>query len=416
MKWDRISKHRALVWGAWVLVLLIGLAGLFVWDSVRSYDIAIRRFESYIGSSKHEDYLREPVPEDRNAAIAFRTAVSGIEVDGEWSRTLEPSAWSPAAEADARDALARHARALKGLEAAADLPSCVWPPATQVDLDSSSAALTASRLLRLLGFVGVVDVDEERVARSFSILGSLADCLYAQPHLAGSMIAAAVERSRLEVVHAAVSSPGTGEDLLEIFKAVLERSSQVDRVRWAVAAEGALAFRLLDEGRPGSVPTKRGLLRMAFSRRVAIAVASRWAELKVWSEKPFEELLRETEREAPSGTAVAGLVADLLMPNLRSAIVTLRTNRALTGLALVAIEARLYGRRHGSYTGAFDGQAGIDVLNEGDGSNVLIDSELESLLRAYLVSAGAGETPGAESTLDLTVWRLPPPGRERPPG
>jgi hypothetical protein len=412
MKWNRVFNYRALVWAAWGLVLLAGLAGLFTWHSVRSYEIAIKSFERYVGPSHHRDYSQAPIPDVENAAIAFRTAVSELEVD-RWAGLPEPAAWSPANDAEARDALALYADELDALESAAELSGCVWPAATRMDLDAARAALSASRLLRLAAFVGVVDAEGEQLKLSFDTLGRLAECLYAQPHLAGSMIAAAVERSRLEVVHAALSDPRTGDELLQVLDVELERDSHVDRVQWAIAAEGALALRLLEERQPGSDSARARLLRAAFSKRIATAAASRWVELKGWSERPLEELLTEMEAQPRSGPAVAGLVADLLVPNLRSAIISLHTNQALIDLARAAIEAREYGQHHGSYADAFDGQSGIDILSGGDGSIVLIDSELESALRTHSIAMGASDTHGMESTLDLTVWRLPPP-RQNP--
>jgi len=413
MKWDRINKRRALVWGAWAVVLLIGLAGLFVWHSIRSYEAALREFEVHVGSANHQDYLRDPVPDDRNAALAFGTAASGIEIGSEWSRTPEPVAWSAATEAAVREVLGRNQAALDALQAATELPSCVWPSMLSVGADSLLLALRAARLLRLQGFVGVADADRDRIERSFGVLGDLAECLYAQPHLVGSLIAAAVERTQLEVVHAAVSSPGTSPGLLAHFRLALERSSRVDRVRWAVAAEGAFAFRLVEDSESGVLPLSGGPLRSVFAKRLVTALASRWVEFAAWSEEPFEELLSEPPAVRETGLSVAGLVADMTIASLRHAIVTLRTNGALADLALVAIQGQLYGRRHGSYDGAFDERAGVTVLNEGDGSAVLIDSKLGSLLRAYLISSAEGRTLDAESTLDLTVWRLPPPIAER---
>ncbi len=406
--------RRILVWVAWTVVLVAGLAGLFAWHSARSYEEAVRRFETHVGSADHGDYSRAPVPDAENAVAAFRSAVSDVELN-QWARAPQPAAWSPATEASARDALADHAEAIDDLAAASELPSCVWQAATEVDADASLAAVKAARLIRLFGFVGVVDGDEARIAGSYRILDALAECLYAQPHLFGSTIAAAVERFRLEVVQAALASPKTSDDLLETFRVELEKSAAVDRVGWAIAAEGALGLRLLEEDQPGPASTGRRLLRAAFSRRVAAALASRWVELKSWSERPFEELLSETKLQGEPDLPVAGMVVDMMMPNLRSFVVTLRTNRALMELAISAIEARRYGRRQGGYSGVFDDRSGIEVLIEGDGSAVLIGKELESRLRAQLGSAGAGQTPGAESTLDLTVWRLPPPVRESSP-
>ncbi|MCP4205412.1 MAG: hypothetical protein GY769_26170 [bacterium] len=423
MKWDRISMRRILVWVAWAVVLVAGLTGLFAWHSARSYEEAVRGFETYVGSADHWDYSRAPVPDAENAVAAFRSAVSDVELN-QWSRAPQPAAWSPATEASARDALADHAEAIDDLAAASELPSCVWQAATEVDADASFevdadaslAAVKAARLIRLLGFVGVVDGDDGRIAAAYRILDTLAECLYAQPHLFGSITAAAVERFRLEVVQAALSSPETSDDLLETLKVELERSAAVDRVGWAIAAEGALGLRLLKKDLPGPASTGRRLLQAAFSKRVAAALASRWVELKSWSERPFEELLSETKLQGEPDLPVAGMVVDMMMPNLRSVIVTLRTNRALMELAISAIEARRYGRRQGGYAGVVDDRSGIEVLIEGNGSAVLIGKELESRLRAQLGSAGAGQTPGAESTLDLTVWRLPPPVRESSPG
>ena len=409
MKWDRINRRRALVWGAWAVVLLIGLAGLFVWHSIRSYEAALRKFEVHVGSANHQDYVRDAVPDDRNAALAFGNAASGIEIGSEWSRTPEPVAWSTATEAAVREVLGRNQTALDALQAAAELPSCAWPPMLSAGADSPLPALRAARLLRLQAFVGVADADRDRIERSFGVLGDLAECLYAQPHLVGSLIAASVERTQLEVVHAAVSSPGTGLGLLEHFRAELERSSRIDRVRWAVAAEGAFAFRLVEDSESGVLPLSGGPLRSVFSKRLATALASRWVEFAAWSEEPFEELLSEPPAVRETGLSVAGLVADMTIASLRHAIVTLRTNGALADLALVAIEGQLYGQRQGTYDGAFDGRAGVAVLDEGDGSVILIGSKLESLLRDYLISSAEGGALDAESTLNLTVWRLPPP-------
>ena len=409
MNWKR-SIERAALWGSCSAVLVGGLAGLFVWHSVRTYERALAEYETRVGSPRHEDYLREAVAPDHNRAALFEEASAGVELTPEWQRLAEPIAWDEQSKTAAREALDRNRASLANLASAARAPVCAWSSASLAEAERLVPMLEASRLLQLDGFDGVVAEESERVQEAFQILGSLAECLYAAPNIVGSMIGARVERARLAIVHAALSSAGSSAGLLEVFEVELEALSAIDRVRWAVAAEGAHALRLL-ERQGSSVETLEARLRSPFFRRMGAELASRWIELALWSEGPLEDLIAEAPRAPQSGPSVAGVIADLAIPNIRHAIVGLRTNQAVIDLSRFAIAARLQGLRSGTYSGAFDGRAGLKVLDEGDGSVVLIDGRLESLLRSHL-SSSAGDPPrGAESPLDLTVWRLPPPKR-----
>jgi len=407
MQWDRVNKRRALIWGAWGVVLVAGLTGLFGWHSIRSYEAARREFETHVGSADHRDYVRAPVADDQNAAQAFKRAAAGVEIGREWFRPQEPVAWPSDTGAAARAVIASNREALTELRAAADLPSCVWP-STLNEPASFRPVMGAARLVRLDGFVGVFDVEQDRIEASFDLLGELADCLYAQPHIFGSLLAVQIERMQLEVIHAALSSPATGTLLVEHFGVELEAKTRVDRVRWAVAAEGAYALRLLEERQPGWLARQLGV-RSPSSRGVGRALALRWVEFAAWSSRPLEELVHDTEPEVETGFSVAALVADIAISGMRHAIVNLRTNQALAALAQVAVEGRLQGHDQGSYDGVFEDRADFNVLKEGDGSVVLLDAKLAALVQAHLESSSQGGRSSAESTLDLTVWRLPPP-------
>ena len=228
--------------------------------------------------------------------------------------------------------------------------------------------------------------------------------------MVGSILAVSVERTQLEVVHAAVASPNTTVGLLEYFRVELETRSRIDRVARAVAVEGALALRLLEE-RPPEGPVHRLLFRSFLFKRMSAALALRWATFAAWSRSPLDQLLGESASLEGGRRSVGGAVADLAIANLRHAIVGLRVNQALNDLARVALENRLHGGLHGSYKGAFEERTGLSVLEEGDGSVVLIDQRLETLLRDHQAISGESGNLSAESTLDLTVWRLPRPRR-----
>lgn len=409
MNWNGVIR-RAALWGICAAVLVGGLASLFVWHSVRTYDRALGEYETRVGSARHEDYLREAVAPDQNRAVLFEEASAGVELTPEWHRLAEPIAWDEQTKTAAREALDRNRASLANLASAARSPVCAWSSASLAEAERLVPMLEAARLLQIDGFLGVAAGEPERVQGAFQILGSLAECLYAAPNIVGSMIGSRIERARLAIVHAALSSGGSSAGLLEIFEVELEALSAIDRVRWAVAAEGAHALRLLEQ-QGSSDATLEARLRSPFFRRMGSDLALRWVELASWSEGRLEDLIAEAPRASRSGPSVAGVIADLAIPNIRHAIVGLRTNQALIDLARFAIAARLQGLRSGTYSGAFDGRAGLKVLDEGDGSVVLIDGRLESLLRSHLNSSTGDAPRGAESPLDLTVWRLPPPNR-----
>lgn len=400
--------RRVLVWGGWGLVLAAGLCGLFVWDSYHAYSVAIRDFERRVGPAEHAEYVRRPVPDESNAAVSFPLAMNGVELDPRWSRALEPAGWTREDAAVAREALAQTRQALAGLEAAAELVDCVWPSIPGKAVEWSLASVRAARLLRLSGFAGVALGDAAQVERSFRVLGELADCLYAQPNLTGTLVATAVSRARLEVVRAAVASPETGSDLLETFAEELERSLEADRVDWAIAAEGAFGLHFIENPHLAGVAPRGGSVYPVFARRVAAEFSNRWVGLRDWSEKPLDEMLSEavTKPEKRSTTAV---IADILMPNVRDAVVKMRILEELTRLGLVAIEGRRRGLALGNYDDALVEHPALGTIAEGDGAIVILDSDLETLLRQRYIGLGSDPSPGTETTLQLTVWRLPPP-------
>lgn len=391
-------------------MLLLGLAALFVWHSVRSHDAALSRFSSRVGSPDHEAYLANPVPEDQNRAPAFERAAAGMDLDERWSSGVHSVIWSPESLTAARDELDRNQAGLNAMRSAMKRPSCVWSRQPDIAAGELVGLVRAARLLRLQGLVGVLDSDWNRVSEAVSILDALAECLYSSPNLVGSLVASAVERLQLEVVHAVAASPGSRLELLEQIEASLEQRLGTDRVRWAVAAEGAFALHLLEREKGGSA-FPGSWMRVPLQRRMAAALASRWVDFASWSESPLQDLLREPPEAEGARFSVAGLVADMAIVSSRHAVVRLRTNRELLDLARTAVKGRLHGLSQGSYAGAFADRAGLDLLEEGDGSAVLIDAPLESLLRDYFETEGAR---GENAALSLTVWRLPPPDLRSP--
>lgn len=410
MKWDRVNRRRAIVWGAWGLVLIAGLSGLLLWHTHRSWNEALRRFTASVGSPEYRDYLAAPVPERENAATAFVAASAGLDMGREWTRSPRPDAWTEETGVQARELIAGHRPALGGLTAAAALPRCVWPEATEVDMQRMLALLRAGRLLRIEGFVAVADRDPTRIERAFWALGRLAECLDAAPHLVGSQIAVSIERGRLELVHAVVSSPDATASLVDVLYGELERMARVDRVARAVAVEGALALDLLATRTPEGL-VRRFLFETFLLKRTSAALASRWIEFAAWSRLPFEDLRGQPAPGQGGDRSVSGMVADLATANLRYAILEMRANRELIELARLVTEIRLHGLRRGDYAGALALRSELGILEQGDGSVVLIDRELEQLLSDRLAEADANPDSSLASMLELTVWRLPAPDR-----
>lgn len=403
----RILARRTLVWTGWGLVLLAGLAGLFVWHSYDAYARSIAEFERRVGPASHQRYLAQAVPDDANAALTFARAMTGVELAGDWTRAPEPAAWTAAEQKAARAVLAQEARALAALERAAELDQCAWPAIPETGLSWSGPMLQASRLLRIHGFVGVLDGSGTAIEGSFDSLGALSDCLYRQPQLVGSLVATAVERARLEVVRAALASPGLDPATVDQLEAGMRRSLESDRVAWAIAAEGAFALGFIENPGLAAGEPSRNSAYTVFSRRVAAHLAERWVGLKAWSEQPLEALLVEGVEESEPSAAMTTVIADLLIPNLRDAVFEMRTIEALTRLGLVAIEGRRQAMTQGSYDGAFAAHPELGTLPEASGGIVLRDPGLESLLRERYASPGT-EAPGVDATLGLTTWRLPP--------
>lgn len=412
MKWDRFNRRRAIVWGAWSLVLVAGLGGLFAWHAQQSYEEALRSFATQVGSPDHRDYLPEPVTNGVDAALALQAAATEAVLGRDLARAMEPAAWTDGTESAAEAAIARNREALEQIVSASRLRPCVWDDTAVVETRPFVSLLRGARLLRLEAFVGIVNGDELRVRVAFESLGALADCVYAAPHLVGSLVAASIERMQLEVVHAAVASPSTSVGQLELFRAQLETRNRVDRVARAVAAEGALALRLLEEEHFDD-SVHRWVFRSLLFKRMSATLARRWVEFAKWSRKPLGELIENDVVLEGGGRSIAKIVAEIATANLKHAVIMLSTNKALTGLARVAVDARLFGERTGSYDGALDPGAGLSVLDEGDGSTVLIDQKLEKQLREYFGASLEGEDRSAEAVLDLTVWRLAPPATLR---
>ncbi len=402
---SKVWRRRLLVWGSWGLVLLIGLAALFVWDTARSYEEAIRFFELQVGPANPARYAGPEVPAEENFVTAMSAAVEGVALEGGWTNAPEPAAWTAAEAVEARAALEREMPAILDLERGLALPHCVWP-GSPVDPAVGSSAHTSSRLLRLMGFVGVLDGDRDLVERSFAGLGRLSDCLYSQPHLLNVVMATAVSRARLELVRAAVANPGTEPTLLDEFTLGLERFLGAGHVERVIAAEGAFALHFLEHPEEAGGQPRRGFLARVFgpvfARRVATQLARRWVGLRAWSERPLEELLVDPEPAPVRPLAFSGIVADMVMPMIRRGVAEMRTLEAQARLGLLAIEARKEAFAAGRYEDVLADRADLTALREGDGALVILDSELESLLR---------EQEGTEAQLELTVWRLPSPAR-----
>lgn len=391
-------------------MLLVGLSALFIASSNRSYARAIREFESWVGPADLARYVGEPIPAEQNTAIAVPLAAKDVVLDAGWALAPEPAAWSAAEAEEARNALAREQPTIEAVERALALSGCRWP-AVQAEVTAwSIPMLASSRLLRLMGFVGVLDGDRSQIQRSFRDLGELADCVYTQPGLAGSLVASAVSRARLEVARAALASPSTGPELLDWLATELESSFEVDRIAWALGSEGAFALHFVQNPQLAGADPQSGGFYSIFSRRVATDLADRWVELSAWSEEPLETLLSKPRREAQSGVAVTGVIADIMLPNLRDAVVKLRTLRELTGIALTAIEVRGRGLEHGNYDGPLTARHDLETIREADGSVMILDPKLERLLRQHYAPAGPEPYRGIEATLQLTVWRLPAAG------
>lgn len=402
-------SRAARVWILWGIVLVVGLLGLFLLHTQHTYNRAIEVFEARVGSARHADYVLDPVADSDNAALAFPAAVGDLELTTEWSHSSDPALWSPTDYLEVRRFLARERNTVVALQTAGRLEHCRWPGVPPNQQNWSSAFLRASRLIRLEGFVGVLSGDEERVRRSVHLLERLGDCLFSQPHIIGSLVGIATERASLEVVHAVVGRDAVSPELLEYLADRLRRPEPRGRVDRAVAVEGAFALFMVEN--PDLVDSaaspKQGVYPV-FSRRVAAELARRWADLADWSKQPLEDLLAETT-PAKGRIAMAAVIADLLIPNIRDVVIRLRSLERLRELALVAVETRIGAAKIGRNDPRAAEAAGVTVLDEGDGAVLLLDSRLAELLRARYVSADRETSQGVEATLDLTVWRLPPP-------
>jgi hypothetical protein len=361
---------------------------------------ATERFEAVLGPPDLARFIRSEVPEADNAATWLAAGAGAIVLSGDQREFMGPreragAPWSAGEIALASRIVEDNAPALELLRRAAACKASSYSldylQGPDIELPPILELLRAGSVLWIDARLALAAGDVSRLRTDLETLDRLADSLARESLLVTAIVAQAIDRYYLDLVHRLVIGGSEPQDLLADVEAVLAgRDRQADYLR-SLAAEGSLLFSLpavkvpvADGVRPPNWLTVQ-LYRLAGPLLTA-ALVDEFSAIGELVAKPWPEVVATSQERLERGFPRSFAVT--LYPNLIDSIGKLKAGESARQLALEAIRQRRALMTDGAYRPAGE----VPLIDPYSGRQVRAEHRSDGMLVL--------EAPGA-----LELWR-----------
>jgi|SoiMethySBSTD1v2_1073268.scaffolds.fasta_scaffold06336_9 hypothetical protein len=191
------------------------------------------RFEKEVGSLSLLDFVKQRIPQERNAVTWIRPGVLAVVLMNNDRAIVGTLATKPTGEwtakdfADLQPLLERNEPAFTLLRRAQGMPESNWEvpyeQGNEAKLPDLLAAMNAGKLLAARGRAALARGDRETAIASAEILGTMAGSYEQEPAAIILLIGSALERQQLGIVREIVMAPGVEAGELDRLERSLPR-------------------------------------------------------------------------------------------------------------------------------------------------------------------------------------------------